>query len=203
MLEYTLDTFPSIVISVDHHYSSNGGEIRLLFWMEGVARTDFENAVAIDPTVRDLEHLCELGSRQFYRVNFTDAGRDVSTVPSWYSDDIVPLEATGTHDGWLIRLGVPDRETVVDYRGQYVDSGCSFVLLSLYDRTDSASAGDASLTDAQRTAIVQAYESGFFAIPREITQADLAKRLEISAQALSERLRRATVTLIETALRRK
>jgi AcrR family transcriptional regulator len=45
-----------------------------------------------------------------------------------------------------------------------------------------------------------AVEAGYYQVPRETDQSDLAEQLNISHQALSERLRRATGALIEDAL---
>jgi predicted DNA binding protein len=46
-----------------------------------------------------------------------------------------------------------------------------------------------------------AYERGFFDIPRRATAADLAAELDVSRQAVSERLRRGYAALVETHVR--
>lgn len=58
----------------------------------------------------------------------------------------------------------------------------------------------ASVTPAQREALVVAYENGYFEGPRAITQTDLADRLGISAAATGRRLRRGTANIVEQHL---
>jgi hypothetical protein len=45
-----------------------------------------------------------------------------------------------------------------------------------------------------------AFEAEYFAAPRETSLSELAEQLETSHQALSERIRRATDNLVESAL---
>ena len=56
------------------------------------------------------------------------------------------------------------------------------------------------LTEAQRDALVLAVEGGYYSIPREMSTNDLGRALEISDQAVTERLRRAIATLTENTL---
>jgi predicted DNA binding protein len=56
------------------------------------------------------------------------------------------------------------------------------------------------LTDDQRETLVAGLEAGYYNIPRDLTAKELADRLSISHQALSERLRRAYRGLIESTL---
>lgn len=57
-------------------------------------------------------------------------------------------------------------------------------------------AGDIGLTSEQYEALTEAIQYGYFEIPRDISLVELAAELDISHQALSERLRRAYRTLI-------
>ncbi len=60
---------------------------------------------------------------------------------------------------------------------------------------------DAALTEKQRHTLEVALELGYFETPRDITLKELAAELDITHQALSERLRRATAALATAALR--
>jgi len=53
----------------------------------------------------------------------------------------------------------------------------------------------AALTEPQQEAIAEAYRQGYYDVPREISLEELANELDISHQALSERLRRANRVL--------
>jgi predicted DNA binding protein len=56
------------------------------------------------------------------------------------------------------------------------------------------------LAEARRSALVAAFEAGYFTDPRETSLSDLAEQQDSSHQALSERLRRATGNLVESTL---
>jgi predicted DNA binding protein len=56
------------------------------------------------------------------------------------------------------------------------------------------------LTTAQREALVLAVESGYYDIPRTCTTVEVAEELGISDQAVTERLRRAIVNLVDNSL---
>jgi predicted DNA binding protein len=56
------------------------------------------------------------------------------------------------------------------------------------------------LTDEQRAALTEAFEEGYYEIPRRQTISEIADTLDISHQALSERLCRAHSRVVETQL---
>jgi hypothetical protein len=61
-------------------------------------------------------------------------------------------------------------------------------------------AGQFSLSDVQRETLRVAYESGYYSVPRAAALGELAARLGVSHQAISERLRRGVGSLIEYTL---
>lgn len=58
--------------------------------------------------------------------------------------------------------------------------------------------GTSLLTDDQRTTVVEAFERGYYDIPRRTTLGGLAESRSTSHQSLSEQLRRAHRNLIDT-----
>ena len=79
------------------------------------------------------------------------------------------------------------------------DNGFTISINTIHELT-SSTGRYVTLTDAQRTALAAALDQGYFDIPRETTLEELAEELDISHQALSERLQRATKALAENAL---
>lgn len=61
--------------------------------------------------------------------------------------------------------------------------------------------GEFGLTAERYEVLTAAAERGYFDVPRRLTMTELAEELDISQQALSERLRRGHGTLIDSALR--
>lgn len=69
-----------------------------------------------------------------------------------------------------------------------------------HDQTGNQDDNQYSLSKKQRQTLELAHRKGFFAVPRRTSLAAIAEELEISEQAVSERIRRATATLISNAL---
>ncbi|ELY62139.1 helix-turn-helix domain-containing protein [Natronolimnohabitans innermongolicus] len=216
VLMETLGSLSSVTIHIEEQYLTADGRIRVYFWAEraetdAVGETDttdtdtwsrFETALAGDPTVSEAKPLTDATQRRLYRITLTDEGQSETTFPRWAELDLVLLESVGTADGWANRVRIPDRETLEQYRTALRECGLEFRLQSLYRESDAASTAEAQLTGEQYVALVAAYDAGYFDVPRTTSQSELASKLSISSQALSERLRRGTATLIEETLLR-
>lgn len=175
--------------------------VTLLFWVEGGDFEAFEEGVAVDPTVTNLQQLAETQSRRLYRVTFTDAGMDVATFPAWPELDISLLDASATHEGWTLRMRMADRETLEQYRDRCRERDLQFQLDSIYEGREIADEHPVQLTERQRETLLTAHELGYFEVPRQSSLADVASTFQISSQAASERLRRGTARLIDALVR--
>lgn len=153
-----------------------------------------------DPTVTNVRLLADIDSRRMYRVTATEEGEWVTTFPLWSEHDMVLLSATGDAEGWTMRMRFPDRETLEMYRQQLRDRDLTFRLHSIYRETGFDSDTAADLSESQRSALVTAYEMGYYDVPRKASQQDVADRLDVSPQSVSERLRRGTGKLVEASL---
>ena len=202
LLMVALERASNTAVHSEEQYLTETGAIRWLFWAEGDQQSAFEAGLDDDPTVTERTLLAESGPRRLYRVSLTDRGRDGTTFPLWSELDIVLLEARATYDGWENRMRIPDRETLARYRSALRDRDLDFQLRSLYREADADCSAESQLTDDQYAALTTAYDAGYFDVPRATTQTELAATLNISSQALSERLRRGTATLVRESLLR-
>lgn len=198
-LRTALDSAPEIVITNEEHYATDG-HVRVMFWAHGGDFEAFEDGLAADPTVPAWRTLTETADRRLYRADFIEDEAAATTIPTWRDREIVLLEATGGHDGWDVRMRFPDRDSLVAHRESLREHGIDFELQTLYSEEDVQSPAEASLTSAQREALVSAYERGYFDVPRRSSQSEIADLLDITPQSLSERLQRGIATLIETTL---
>lgn len=73
-------------------------------------------------------------------------------------------------------------------------------LTSLHSLTPLQTGAEHVLTDAQREALVLAYDRGYFRSPRESTLEEIAEELGITGQSLGSRLRRGIERLVADAL---
>ncbi len=98
----------------------------------------------------------------------------------------------------IVRATIPADEFALDHP---IDSvpGFSFDVESIREMKGEL-AGRFGLTTEQFEALTTAAEQGLFEVPREVTLEEPAEQQGVSHQALSERIRRATDTLVEDAL---
>lgn len=199
LLKEALSQAPDVVVWDDERYHCDGST-RYFFWAEGSDLDAFEAAMASDPTVGARRTIGETAARRFYRMSTSEREPDRSPVTTWCRLDVVLLAARGTHEGWTIRMRFPDREVLARYRQHHAERGLPFRLHSIrrVDETNDVLAS--GVTEAQYEALRAVYDAGYFAVPRGATQSEVADELGISAQSLSERIRRGTAVLVESNL---
>lgn len=169
---------------------------QVFVWVEGAVDA-FESAMADDPTVTNPTCLNNPGDRRLYRVTATEAV-DTVLYPLWVELGGLGLEATYEAGWWYSRIRFPDREAVSAYRERLREHGVEFRLEGLYE--DRRTGPELQVSPEQREALRLAYRRGYFSVPRKVSTAELADALDVSAQAVSERLRRGLGQLVESQL---
>jgi predicted DNA binding protein len=114
--------------------------------------------------------------------------------------DAYLLNATGSGESWEFELRFPDRGAMSEFQRRCRDRGVGFEVLRVYNPRKPDAGPWFGLTEPQREALVLAVERGYYDIPRDCTTVELAEELGISDQAVTERLRRAIVTLSSTTV---
>jgi predicted DNA binding protein len=167
------------------------------FWVHDSDPETLETALEADEDVISVEMLNELDDRALFRVEWTP---DIDgLVQSIIEHDAVVLEAIGTNERWEFQLRFADSGDVSAFEDSCRESGVSFTLQRVYHPNDPET--DVSgLTPVQRETLVLALEHGYFAIPRETNLTELAAELDISDQAVNERMRRGTAKLVLSSL---
>ena len=166
-------------------------------WVVGDAPR-FEAAMDDDATVAGYERLATSADRTLYRIEVADEVRPKLTYDSFVDADGVALSSVADADGWHVRARFPDREALTRHCDRCRAMGVGFELDSVYTADET---GERSLTGPQREALTAALEMGYFSVPREATAGDVADRLGVTKQAVSERLRRAMRTAARHTLR--
>lgn len=197
ILRAALGHAPETTVTYEEVYSADS--TKFLFWAKGGDLTAFEEGLAADPTVTNPVLLTETEAHCLYRVTLTDLGETVATAPFWQEWDISMLDMTGSKEGWDFRVRMPDRDVLRQFRETCEKRHLQFQLYSIYEDATAANKTDALLTDRQKETLVAARELGYFEIPRRASLADLADHCDVSSQAVSERIRRATAALVDAA----
>ncbi|APW98648.1 bacterio-opsin activator [Halobiforma lacisalsi AJ5] len=132
-----------------------------------------------------------------YRLDFRDGLKLFQQIVA--ENDGAILAAHGRDGRWSLQLLYHDRESVSashDLFGQY-DFRVEVTRISTPEDLERERT---PLTETQYETIVAAHELGYFDVPRRITLEELAAELDVSHQALSERLRRSHAALISAEL---
>jgi predicted DNA binding protein len=192
-----LRSLPSVEFEVERIVQSGEEAAMPLMWIRNAAPEAVEKAFEDDPSVEELELLSAFEDEQLYRMQWIS---EVEVVLQMLTNSKATItDAYGTDGRWYLRVLYPDRESL-SKTVQFAEDNGLTVDVRAIRQLDGQPAGRYGLTEAQFEALETAVEAGYYEVPRRTDQSDLADRLEISHQALSERLRRATGALIEDAL---
>ena len=110
------------------------------------------------------------------------------------------FDVSGRDGGWHFQVFFPDRNPISPTREFCENCDIEVSVRRIDQLSESPVYGQFGLTDRQFETIVSAYEGGYYDIPREMNQAELAEHFDVSHQAVSERLRRAHGTIIRNVL---
>ncbi|WP_049921126.1 helix-turn-helix domain-containing protein [Halopiger djelfimassiliensis] len=200
-LAETFQQLPELELRVESVVAEGPVRTTPLVWFSNVDPDALERALETDSTVEEYDRLLEeTGDGEwFYRLEY---GEDVSSVCcAIYRHGGTVLDAQVAEDQWTLRLLFPDREGLSNAVSAIEDRGVRIDVRRMVEAGgDEDLETTAALTDAQKEAIAEAYRQGYYDVPREISLEELARELDISHQALSERLRRANRVLASEQL---
>lgn len=196
-LEETLRTHPAVQIEIERVVADAPDQITPYVWVRADDFDAFETALEDDPTVEEVTVFSETGEERSYQMTWTGPIDFIVQILTEHDGTIT--HADGSADGWQLRVVFPDRESLSQAHNAAQEAGLRFDVTAIYGTEDPRYIRY-GLTEAQHDLLVEAFESGYFSVPREITQAEFAERRDISHQALSEQLRRAIDALIESTL---
>jgi len=174
------------------------GERSVPFFRLQDGRKAFEETVREHPSVEEIQVVHAHDSETLYAIDWTIG--ENTFVDALISMDAHLLEATGTTDIWRFELRFPSHERLSDFQEYCADVGISLEIRRVYNPTRPDAGPWFGLTAPQRAVIERAVEAGYYAIPRETSTATLAEEFDISDQAVTERLRRAIMTLVANTL---
>ena len=195
-LQRTLEAVPDVDVAIERVVAAGPGHVMPYVWFSGdpsvLAAVD--DALAADPSVEDATQLVARDDTSLYRIEWDD---DVAvTVSLLTGAHATVLDAAVENTRWQFRVLFPDRAALSRTYEFATEQGLSLEILRIH-RLEERRHGRAGLTDAQYESLIAALECGYYEIPREMDMDELSDELDISHQALSERLRRAHRTLVE------
>jgi len=196
-LQETFEVVPDAVFESEQ-VVQNGRETAMpLLWARAGDPDELDVALESDASVSEVTNLAELDGEVLYRMEWS---RQVELVLQMIlNSNGTVLGAYGNSDRWRLRIFYPDREELSATNDFCEARDLPFDVRRVRDM-DSEPASRYGLTNEQYESLKRAWEAGYFDVPRETGIEELADELDISHQALSERLRRGHNTLVENVL---
>lgn len=196
-LEEALSTVPAMTIEADRLASHSPKEVFPFFWATGGDFERFSRALDADPTVTEVSVATESEDEVLYRLKWSDEFCGLVHEMVDHHASIMKAKARGDH--WNLRLRFANEGMVSSFQNHFRETGHRFEVHKLYHPTESRQ-GAFGLTREQHDALVTAVNAGYFSVPRTASTEDVSDELGISANAVSERIRRGCETLIRSGL---
>lgn len=175
------------------------GEMVMPFlWVTGDEIDAFEKKVQEHPSVFDFRAYDRVGDSALYRIEWNDAPTDL--LKAIADTQAVVLEARG-NGTWMYRLRFPDHDRLTQFHNAIIEEDLPIHIEQTYTLTESSRQGHRfGLTPNQREALVMALQRGYFATPKAASLNELADDLDITPQALSNRIRLGTEKVLRKCL---
>ncbi|WP_254535736.1 helix-turn-helix domain-containing protein [Halomarina litorea] len=196
-LAQTLDGVPEATFDCEKLVETGDDSVMPLLWVRAPNFDALDEVLDADDTTRDVTLLTDLGEERLYRMEWVNQIPVVLRMIT--NSEATILSAATDGDQWVLRVLYPSREGLSDTVEFCEEQGLSFDVRSVRE-LEGEPAGRHGLTEGQYEALTAAAERGYFAVPREVELADLAEDLDISHQALSERIRRGIESLVVDTL---
>lgn len=194
-LGHALEAAPGTRVEIERLATHSREWVMPFFWVSGDDVDQFADALEDDPTVEAFETLDALDGTYLYEIRWDEEIEQL--VDEMVNRHGIVRQAIANKDEWFLKLRFTDEGFLSEFRDHF--EGETFELHRKY-RTTEPKDGEFGLTPEQRETLVLASELGYFSVPRNATVEDIAERLDISANSVSQRLRRAHDTLIRHTL---
>ena len=169
-----------------------------LFWVYDADADVFETHLQDHPGVNSITRIDLFEDRALYALDWRTELDHLFAAVVGTGGSI--MAATGFTARWQLEIRFPNHDALSAFKDSLDDANVSFEVIRVYNPTKPDAGPWYGLTPNQREALVLAVESGYYDIPRGCTTLELAAKLDISDQAVTERLRRAIVNLVSNTL---
>lgn len=192
----TAAAVPGIRMEIEQFASASDGSKLPLVWIRADDFGAVDRALTADSTVAGHSVVGEVDGHRLYELTWTDPTEVTFHLLERFGGHL--RYANLAEGEWAVELLFPTRERLSRMYDSCTERGLPVTVDSIHELDDTTA--DQPLTENQRRTLERALATGYYDIPRETTLTDLSEEMDISHQALSERLRRAHKRLVATAL---
>jgi predicted DNA binding protein len=197
-LSETFDVVPDVTFEIVRVAAHSPRSVMPFVRASSPTMDGLDKALEQDETTKRVVRLSRDGDCMLFRIAW---GSKVQTaIETFVQADGSLLGAHGDGDRWKLRLLFPDQASVSETYTNWRDGSIDSSILRVSGVSDVADYDGIDLSPCQHDTLIEAFESDYYDVPRGITLDGLADELDVSHQALSERLRRGHRNLIATTL---
>ncbi|MDG5776591.1 helix-turn-helix domain-containing protein [Haloarculaceae archaeon H-GB1-1] len=197
-LAETFEAVPDATFESVRFAAHETGQPMPYFWTSAPDPDRIPGALAADETVEGSSCITSGGGRRLYRIEWQPPVR--VAMEHLIGERATVLDAVSESSQWHFRLLFPDQEAVSSTHDTCKERGLPLSIQRVQSVEEFASTNNRDLSEEQHEALMAAVESEYYSVPREMTLEQLAEKLGVSHQALSERLRRGHRNLVTKTL---
>lgn len=186
------ETLPDVTVELER-LLPNETVIIPYFWVRGARAEDIENVFQAHAGLVGLDLIDRVDDEYLMRAEWDSEYAGILSALA--RANVAVLSGVGTRDGWVFEVRGETREAVSQFRTNCQENDIPTDITAVHALLPVRDEGY-DLTEAQREALVLAYEKGYFNSPQETSLDAVADELGITQQALSSRLRRGHRRLI-------
>lgn len=190
-----LQSYPEVEIELERIVPTRD-QIIPLFWVTSADEEAVEETLRADSLVEEVHLLTRTPDRVLYAVDWSPEVDGLIGLFVEFGVEVLAAEATV--EAWEFHLQFRDRSQLMRFRRACQDAGIDLELVQLYNPMMPEEGG--ILTAAEHDVLAAAYENGYWDVPRETTQQELARFIGISETETSEILRTAVKRVVEEKL---
>jgi|AntRauTorcE11898_2_1112593.scaffolds.fasta_scaffold05656_1 predicted DNA binding protein len=198
-LEDTFTAMPEVECETVQLVAKEDDCVAPFLWFSTSDVDELHETLEADSSTREVERLLERDDRCLYHITWQARIRIL--VHLLGIEDGTLLDARGENGRWELRILFPSHDSVSATYDVCQQHGVDLTIHRVKGVVESIDRSGNELTDKQYEALAAGIQSDYYHVPRGRSLEELADELDISHQALSERLRRGHRTLIKQTLR--
>lgn len=168
------------------------------FTVHEPARKDFEANVREHPSVESITEVSTHDDQVLYALDWT-VSRDLFFQAIFEHNGNL-LSGTGRNNAWSFEIRFPAHDALSEFQDSCSNARIPLEVRHVFNPTRPTSGPWYGLTNVQRDTLTRAVQEGYYSIPRQQSTKELAEEFDVSDQAVTERLRRAIVALVENTI---
>lgn len=200
VLETSVEFASDVTVTLKQQTPTGDESLDLTVWASGDDLESFERGLHADGTVTRWVAIGGTDERKLYRIRLTRTASNSLDYHRWTDGQAVFLSVTREVRSWTVDAYFPNRSVLQQFEAGCEANGVQFDLLEVSESNELRDAQQFGLTQVQAETLLTALDRGYYSIPREVNLEELAAPLDVSHQAVSERLRRGVGSLIETTV---